>query len=432
MSQLAYIARGRVGILVFDQDFVSSLTHRIVDMSVQARTNAQGTYEYTEDRTFKTQLYVNGEERAPTFQTNRYWLHNCRKNGTKGQRILVGGVLPYRLSTTFRRYVASYTYGRTVWRNEVPGWIKIQDVSFGNSDQDYYSPGNLHVDNSRRLNDNQGLIDQCVATALSRIRDQTANLGENLATLKQTTNMFAENALLLGEACLAVRRGNYRAAWAILRDTRSVIRRGSDLFLQYKYGWKPLMSDIYNSWEKAADLARAVPLISASAKSQKLSPAFYDPYSWQQHSDYTIRRGGGGWMQARVKLVGALNGDYSRNLDRLGLANPLRLSWDLVPLSFVTDWFVPIGPCLDSLVPPKGIVFVDGYSQLRCELSGEFHYIPRGTVSGDTITNTFDLSGYERNRYVNWPKAGLYTTRDPLKVANWASAIALVTQKIFK
>jgi hypothetical protein len=284
------------------------------------------------------------------------------------------------------------------------------------------------VANVPRQNDPTGLQNEAVAKALAKIKDQKVNIGENLATLRQTTNMFAENALILGKAIWAVKRGNLPEAWGLLKDGRSVIRRGADIFLQYKYGWKPLMNDIYGSLEESKNHAREPCLLFGAGKSQVLTPRGYNGLFFGASRNIE----GSGTQMARCVLWGKLDGEILRRLDSLGLANPLRLTWDLIPLSFVSDWFLPIGPCLDSLVPPKGIDFVAGYRQLKTELHLKQTRSPEGIYTGTPCVNKLDFFAFDRTALPTWPRAGLYNVKDPLKLANIASAVALVAQKIFK
>lgn len=403
-------------------------------MSLPARSNMRGVKYYTERADFYRQTTSNGVQYPrELYESRLQTVHGHRKTGSKGQKKVIPGTQTvFKYPTTYARGVVNYTWGREVWVARDPGnlsYARVYDAGFYNDDSEsWYRPGGRFAANIPAQAGSTELESEAIAKAIARMKDQKVGLGENLATLKQTTNMFAENAYTLYRACLAVKHGNVRRAWDILQDERSVIRRGADLFLQYKYGWKPLMSDIYGSVEEAKNAARQAGLLYSSAKSQRLALNYYTPLQ------YVLSRKieGGGYQQAQVKLYGKLNGSYSRIMDGLGLANPLRLAWDLVPLSFVTDWLLPIGPCLDALIPPKGIDFVAGYCSVQTELQGSSLRFPGINVTGAPVKNTWHFYGFDRKVYVNWPKAGLYATKDPLKLANIASAIALIAQKLFK
>lgn len=46
----------------------------------------------------------------------------------------------------------------------------------------------------------------------------------------------------------------------------------------------------------------------------------------------------------------------------LGLTNPAAIAWELVPFSFVVDWFIPIGNFLNSWTDFLGLRFEDSYN----------------------------------------------------------------------
>jgi hypothetical protein len=50
-------------------------------------------------------------------------------------------------------------------------------------------------------------------------------------------------------------------------------------------------------------------------------------------------------------------------LETLGLLNPLSLAWELLPYSFVIDWFLPIGDYLAATTASAGMTWVNGWSR---------------------------------------------------------------------
>ena len=394
-----------------------------------ARSNAQGTRTYHEYVEYWHQVSNQGIDYPPSIYTwHNLPVHTCRKVGTKGYRGVIPGTRTvFRYPTTFARGVTEYTWGKADWIARDPGnptYVRRLEAAFPNDDGNQYRRPAVFDWGGAHNAGPPELEYEAIAKALAKIRDQAIGFGEHLAQMKQATNMIADNGITLLEACLAVRRGNIRKAWDLLRDNRSVVTRGADLYLQYRYGWKPLMTDIYKSAELAKDLGKEALIFSGKAKSQRQSINFYGP------NDPNRTVTGSGHHQAFVKLFGKLNGDYSRNLDRMGLANPLRLAWDLVPLSFVVDWFAPVGPVLDSLIPPKGVDFVAGFCTVQCEMDCKSVLRPSGNITGEPVENRFRCFGMDRRTYDGWPRAGLYMTKDPFGLSKGAAAIALAIQRL--
>jgi hypothetical protein len=67
-------------------------------------------------------------------------------------------------------------------------------------------------------------------------------------------------------------------------------------------------------------------------------------------------------VEARVKCVihAKVKSESLTRLKQLGLANPAAIAWELVPFSFVFDWFVPVGEFLNAVTGTFGLEFHDG------------------------------------------------------------------------
>lgn len=112
----------------------------------------------------------------------------------------------------------------------------------------------------------------------------------------------------------------------------------SALWLQIQYGWKPLISDAYeacNAYSALADKPRTSRLTVRKSRSEKVSRT---DYYWLTTGNYRASR------QIIYEMTERLSTARS-----LGLVDPLSIAWELVPFSFVADWFIPIGSYLDAL-----------------------------------------------------------------------------------
>lgn len=49
-------------------------------------------------------------------------------------------------------------------------------------------------------------------------------------------------------------------------------------------------------------------------------------------------------------------------MNQLGLLDPVSLAWNLLPMSFVFDWFIPVGTFLDGFTATEGLTYQDGYT----------------------------------------------------------------------
>lgn len=266
------------------------------------------------------------------------------------------------------------------------------------------------------------LESEAIAKAIEQIKGKKAAIGESLAEARKTYSMLVEGGNTLLKAALHLKRGNLPAVWSTLKDGRSAVRRGSDLFLQYKYGWKPLMSDIHGLDQLFREQVKSALIISSHKKSQREHVVPTNGYGFE--------RSGSGFRQCSVALWGRVDDTPSRLMDRVGLSNPLSLGWELVPWSFVVDWFVPVGRTLDSLTAPLGVTFIGGSGTMKGEIEFTDLWLPppNVTVVSPRIA-TVKVHSVRRTTYGDWPKAGFYTV-SPFSSSHGQSAFALLMQKL--
>lgn len=283
------------------------------------------------------------------------------------------------------------------------------------------------------------LSNEVVTKALLRLADQKAGIGEDLATFKQTLDLFKGKAGILLGALNAVKS---KPAWKkyLKQSTREIRRRPLDSaakgYIEYIYGLKPLVEDVYGVAELLKDLGIRDLLLkgeghgSRNEDSSSLTP-------WVHYS-YTRVRRVSRYAQAKAScmLWARLDPNHQglRSLNQLGLLNPLSLAWNLVPWSFVVDWFTPIGPVLEALTAPAGLIFVDGSKSIRTTQSDLHRFEVYSTywhsdwVGINTYSvgsATVDSEGYSRTHLTSWPLPGFYFASDPFGGDRPLKALAL-------
>jgi hypothetical protein len=270
---------------------------------------------------------------------------------------------------------------------------------------------------------------QLVSKLRTAIAGSDFNAAVFLAEGSEALTMIAQNATKIYEMYRAIRKGNFLQATAVLgvsnRGRRRFHQPGnwSDNLLELQYGWRPLLSDVYGGAEflahqlnsplvKTYKVGKKIPRPRSTFTWETTSPSICGPESYDGFSGRSII--------ARISEV---------NVAQLsGLLNPEVVLWELVPFSFVADWFIPIGSWLSS----RG---------LASSLTGTFvtSYLERKTVhglvgrSGWIISNasayTFErvFAGRTVSSSLDVPMPGF----KPLgKVASWEhclNAVALLT-----
>jgi len=395
-------------------------------MSLAARNPSKGDHGFFRHEDYWRQCRSGNTVFDPAIYASHNLIeHHCRKEGVNSPVRFLSDNTPWRDPTTYARGVAEFSWGKEVWTSSSGTFSCVFDMA--NPEDPMLNrqvPFRFNWNGPFGVNSSE-VENQAIAKALERIKDQKMGMGENIAQARQTYSMLEESAVTLLKAALAVKRGNASEAWRLLKDGRSVIRRGSDLWLQYQYGWKPLMSDIYGLHDLLKQRLKPPLIISGSGKSSRESINIR-PQGLEIGSGF-------GMQQAQCKLYATVKSDAFHLADQVGLSNPLRLTWDLIPFSFVVDWVAPVGPVLDSLLPPAGLEFLGGFVGLKTEISVNSELHPGINQAGPPIKNSFQGYSYDRRKLDDWPRAGLWFIKNPLSsLSRGLSGVSLLIQKWFK
>jgi len=367
---------------------------------------------------------------------NQFYLRDERPSYAYGIRGLIGKgrrwVHPTSYSHSSRTltsggdtFVATMgAYGRCTARNVNPNF----DQAIGDSG---LGPSFLGSANAPG-----GLLSKARTDALNKIANNKAGLGEDIATYAQTVKMFTSKGKLLTDLLheVAKDKGLRKYLLKNFREIRKIDKHAANAYLEYVYGWKPLMADIHGVSELLKERAsgdvptvvygtgKAYEEISGSKELQR------DSYGGFEGN---ISRKGSWKVRCDIAAMLDPNSSHLRTMNQLGLLNPVSLIYELMPWSFVVDWFVPVGPVLSALSAPAGLKFISGTTSQRGSItySGEIAYCP-GTVYGRIIEKTassFSVSDefYARSVLTGWPIPSPYISLDPFKGDRPWKALAL-------
>lgn len=197
------------------------------------------------------------------------------------------------------------------------------------------------------------------------------------------------------------------------RQRRDGPKAVANLWLEYHFGWEPLVQDIY----------QAVQVLSSNPPPIRVKAT--GKYSAQVAGDYHNRNR----VYTARALVSANVFVSNPNLalaNQLGIINPATVAWELVPFSFVVDWFIPVGRLLDSWTDLLGYGFQYAfYTVTRKTSDTRMNDDPkRGNLGSATFqaVNVARTLGIPSMRLVRPPFKGF-------SVARGATAIALVIQQ---
>lgn len=196
-----------------------------------------------------------------------------------------------------------------------------------------------------------GDTNEVVLDWYDRVADSKANLAEMFATRQQTIDMIGKAARDIASSARALRRGNFRDAARHLGvgDFRPKSQRFSDRWLELQYGWKPLLGSIYDALEAPS------PNASRVVTARK---TFTRPFSYNEgrttngvYLDCNAQFN----MAVTVSALITMTNSSLQAANAYGITNPALLAWELVPYSFVVDWFLPIGTWISAQTALSGV-----------------------------------------------------------------------------
>jgi hypothetical protein len=123
------------------------------------------------------------------------------------------------------------------------------------------------------------------------------------------------------------------------------------------------------------------------------------------------------------------------NLAKVGILNPLQLAWEVVPYSFVVDWFLPIGNWLGGLDAAAGLDFESGYQttllkqdQSTIESLWWDRTSPTPARQVKSVSEFRKFAQMSRTTLTSFPSAPAPRFKNPLSMSHMASALALLKQ----
>lgn len=175
-----------------------------------------------------------------------------------------------------------------------------------------------------------------------------AQLGATLAEGRQAMTMMLTRVSQLIDFTKSVRRLDFvRAArivnLAIVPKGVSAKKSLANNWLEYSFGWRPLIQDLYNAADHLQNPLNTVRPKGRSKDSYMNKRQVNQPTSSIYSLDLVQ-----GIMYAQMGCEIEINNPNLYLLNKLGLANPASVIWELIPFSFVVDWFTTVGEFLSS------------------------------------------------------------------------------------
>lgn len=272
---------------------------------------------------------------------------------------------------------------------------------------------------------------------LSKVRNSSIDLGVALGEYSETASFVSNAMYKVAKSYKQLRRGNASGAVRTLIGKKGeagfrpgnadqisdVVAASSSAWLAYTYGLTPLVNDVNDAVTAYARSRRPYPLVRI-VRSRKDRQFFVKAPTYVD-GPLKIDSAVGANLSVSGCVAFYVTNPLVKTLDECGLVNPLSVAWELVPFSFVVDWFVPVGAYLQGIVPPQGVDFLYGWISEKAS-GGSFgsSSAPDGSLSavGNNVIK-------KRTILHDFPRYHLVVPDLSLSKGQIASGLALMAQQ---
>jgi hypothetical protein len=219
------------------------------------------------------------------------------------------------------------------------------------------------------------------------------NLGTVLGEGHQTLRMIGDTAISIAKSLHHLRKGDLSgAARSLLEpagrrplvpyDKMKPFRPNqaalSSKWLELQYGWKPLLKDVESGAEFIAHkLSVPIQQVHRMSLQKSVKQTYVTNTYGPSRPDLNVIGESLVVVRRSLKVTVA---EPPSAMQSLGLLNPEVVAWEIMPWSFVIDWFLPIGSYLEARAALSGVVIS---STLQSTTRRESIFAPRGNVIGD-------------------------------------------------
>jgi hypothetical protein len=440
-------------------------TTRRIRVSMRRQSSLFGRKTGKTTRTNTLSIPSKGLRANPEQQAGTYLIRNTNSNGFDGHYLTP--FIPYSRSYTsvrtpgFKKKSHDGTlpinpYSMSLYRmndgeyqsrtdsvtNGTPGWGIIYNTIAGIGLMDVTPQPHY---GSR--------VNPAIAKLAGKINAANVNLGEDLSTANQTLRLFTNNVTRIGKAFQLLKQGYLKGSMKQLgkplkegsiefynelkKGGKSGIVLAAEMWLELRYGWMPLVSDIHGSMKIFSQALVKSPVVyyvhaSSTVNDQGVVPLSFDSLANGYITGkkyYTVK------STTKFGLYYKVDDVIVNKLAQLGLTSPTLLAWELLPYSFIVDWFLPIGQALEAFSDFDGLVFVKGYKTQITKTyisvvfnSDEYVQTAPGfsTRRRNTGNASEELVKFDRTILTDFPAPNFPRPKNPLSYIHAANAVALL------
>lgn len=263
------------------------------------------------------------------------------------------------------------------------------------------------------------LTNAAIVKALGKVADAKTNIAVTLAEASKTSDLILDTARRIDRAYRALRRGHFSEVARLLHISPGTVHK---TWLEYKYGWMPLLHDVRNSAEFfAQQVVGRKPRFKVTAREKwtqsknRVTP--FTAWGSLVSNDANYTEFITSSNEVTCKIWCEIENPALSQLQQLGVTNPALVAWELVPYSFVFDWFYQVGSLLEASTALHGVtvrravisnVVTHAYSYLcpaTSRYQGETVYV-NGTYERQATNRHYARASFSPDTTSIWPPKG--------------------------
>lgn len=254
----------------------------------------------------------------------------------------------------------------------LPAWSEPTDALQSATEEYYSAMGSAseQLVNTLELGQTKDSVVKNAKTILSLLR-----------SLRKLDFRSAADTLGFSKAQRNRYRQQYPNAWS---KSKAASKTAADRFLEWHFGWSPLIKDIHESMKT---------LTSDPPHRLKVKGKGFQNINWKYY-DNSFNRGYHGdhygSSRALVQSHVSVSNPNVYLANQLGLSNPATVIWEVIPFSWVVDYFFNVSDVLKQFSSRYGLRIEDEfYTQLNKDMC------TGGWSDPPDISNGFVRSGFE-------------------------------------
>lgn len=259
-----------------------------------------------------------------------------------------------------------------------------------------------------------------------RLWDSPIDLGVSLGEYRETANLVAGSMVNAARLYRDIRKHPFKVAKDVVsgvtKNPTAAAKAAANAWLGYSYAVKPLMRDCWGAVEaltKGLGADIPVHVVKVSHK-ESLSGDSSHLDRYHVHINGSVKGTG--------RMIFYVDNPFTYTLDQLGVTNPFSLAWELIPFSFVVDWFLPVGNMLRSVIPPAGVKIATAYTYVKAEANWDRRTTITAPAPGWNTVGKGKMVFKDRRAFSKFPRFEYVSPDLSPSYNQLASAASLLTQ----